>query len=233
MLWLNHPGTAARLELLRLVVAERGSRVDDRQLRDLAEKCFGAGASFAACSSANSMSPLGRRTIEWSSPWPDGQGSHCRRCPLFWCHASRHLRGPARRKSLVFARSVAVYLLRTLTQRAMPRLAGNLAAEITRQSCTQWNRCNWSWRQIPPHNTPSRNSAVFYSPPEFQCSTANFVENLFVTSSLPCRTIDSRHRDLLAERPTSTIANTIQQSSRRPRQLVFHSNLLTITVDHD
>jgi chromosomal replication initiator protein len=114
LLWLNHPNTDARLELLRLVAAERGTRIDDRQLRSLAENAAGP------------VPQLFRALREWELTAKLGSNMANTRADItakdivavvgrYFGVTQAALRGPGRRKSLVFARSTAVYLLRTLT----------------------------------------------------------------------------------------------------------------------
>ncbi|MDZ4657714.1 MAG: DnaA/Hda family protein [Bythopirellula sp.] len=114
LLWLNHPGSDARLELLRLAAVERGTSIDDRTLRVLAENTVG------------SASQLLRALREWEVAPQVGAHPASARTGLaakdivavvarYFGVTQTALRGPVRRKSLVFARSVAVYLLRTLT----------------------------------------------------------------------------------------------------------------------
>jgi chromosomal replication initiator protein len=114
LLCLNHPNTDARLELLRLVALERGTRIDDRQLRNLAENVAGP------------VPQLFRALREWELAAKLGDIVSTARPAImakdivavvgrYFGVTQAALRGPGRRKSLVFARSTAVYLLRTLT----------------------------------------------------------------------------------------------------------------------
>jgi chromosomal replication initiator protein len=114
LLWLNHPNTDTRLELLRLVAVERGTRIDDRQLRTLAETVAGP------------VPQLFRALREWERAAKLGSSVPTARTALtakdivavvgrYFGVTQAALRGPNRRKSLVFARSTTVYLLRTLT----------------------------------------------------------------------------------------------------------------------
>lgn len=114
LLWINHPNTDARLELLRLVAFERGTRIDDRQLRTLAETVAGP------------VPQLFRALREWELAAKLGSQVSTARTTItakdivavvgrYFGVTQAALRGPGRRKSLVFARSTAVYLLRTLT----------------------------------------------------------------------------------------------------------------------
>lgn len=114
LLWLHHPGSEARLELLRLAAAERTLRIDDRQLRVLAETARGCPQQVL------------RALHDWELS-----------CELKGFCSGRHatiaakdviavvsryfgvtqaaLRGPTRRKTLVLARGAVVHLLRSLT----------------------------------------------------------------------------------------------------------------------
>ncbi len=114
LLWLNHPGSDARLELLRLAAVERGTSIDDRTLRTLADNTTGP------------VPHLLRALREWEAAPAIGANPASVRSGLaakeivavvarYFGVTQAALRGPTRRKSLVFARSVAVYLLRTLT----------------------------------------------------------------------------------------------------------------------
>jgi chromosomal replication initiator protein len=114
LLWLNHPNTDTRLELLRLVALERGTHIDDRQLRTLAETVVGP------------VPQLFRALREWELAAKLGSSISNARTGItakdivavvgrYFGVTQAALRGPSRRKSLVFARSTAVYLLRTLT----------------------------------------------------------------------------------------------------------------------
>ncbi len=114
LLWLNLPGIAARLDLLRLVAADRQTAINERQLQSLAESASGSVPQV--------LSVL--RHWELGPP----AGSNCKAtittltakqviavAARYFGITQTALRGPARRKSLVFARGVVVYLLRTLT----------------------------------------------------------------------------------------------------------------------
>jgi chromosomal replication initiator protein len=114
LLWLNHPNTDARLELLRLVALDRGTRIDERQLRSLAATVSGP------------VPQLFRALREWELAAKLGRSVTTARTGItakdivavvgrYFGVTQSALRGPGRRKSLVFARSTAVYLLRTLT----------------------------------------------------------------------------------------------------------------------
>ncbi len=114
LLWLNHPGSAARLELLKMAVVERGTKINDRQLRVLAESVTGPASQVI------------RSLREWEVAISVGSIPASKRIPLsekeiiavvarYFGLTQTALKGPARRKTLVFARSIAVYLLRTLT----------------------------------------------------------------------------------------------------------------------
>jgi chromosomal replication initiator protein len=125
LLWINHPGTAARLELLRLAAVERGTKVDDRELRTLAESTSGSASQLLRALRELEVAPL------------VGGNPASRRVALsakelvaivarYFGVTQAALRGPARRKSLVFARSVAVYLIRTLTQASYSQIGKEL-----------------------------------------------------------------------------------------------------------
>lgn len=125
MLWLNHPGAAARLELLKLVAVERETPIDDRQLRTLAEL-----ASGPACQ-------IVRGLREWEIAVEVGSNPGEYRTALpakeviavvarYFGLTQAALKGPARRKTLVFARSIAVYLLRTLTSASYAQIGRDL-----------------------------------------------------------------------------------------------------------
>lgn len=114
VLWLNHPSSDARIELLRLVTSQRGTPIDERQLRTIAESATGP------------VSRLFRALREWEVAarlglhLPDTRTSLAAKEIIavvgrYFGVTQAALRGPSRRKSLVFARNVAVYLLRTLT----------------------------------------------------------------------------------------------------------------------
>ncbi len=114
MLWLNHPGSAARMELLKLVAAERETKINDRELRTLADSVTGP------------ASHLFRSLREWEVTLKVGSNPASCRTPLstkeiiavvarYFGLTQAALKGPARRKNLVFARGMVVYLLRTLT----------------------------------------------------------------------------------------------------------------------
>jgi chromosomal replication initiator protein len=125
LLWLNHPNTDARLELLRLVALERGTRIDDRQLRTLAESVAGP------------VPQLFRALREWELAAKLGSSVVTARTGItakdivavvgrYFGVTQAALRGPGRRKSLVFARSTAVYLLRTLTSGSYAQIGKEL-----------------------------------------------------------------------------------------------------------
>ena len=114
LLWLNHPGLAARLELVRLAAMDRQTTIDERQLRVLAESVNGSAAHLL------------RSLREWelSESLGCNPGDHrtTLSCKEVIAVVARYfgltqsaLRGPSRRKGLVFARSVVVYLVRSLT----------------------------------------------------------------------------------------------------------------------
>ncbi|TWU29914.1 Chromosomal replication initiator protein DnaA [Bythopirellula polymerisocia] len=114
VLWLNHPGTEARLELLKLVAVERETTINERQLRTLAESVTGP------------ADHLLRSLREWEvAPQVGANPANCRTPPSakevvavvarYFNLTQAALKGPARRKTLVFARAIVVYLLRTLT----------------------------------------------------------------------------------------------------------------------
>jgi chromosomal replication initiator protein len=125
LLWINHPGTAARLELLRLAAAERGTKIGDRELRALAENMAGPASQLLRALRELEVAPL------------LGANPASQRVTLsakeivavvarYFGVTQAALRGPARRKSLVFARSVAVYLIRTLTKASYSQIGREL-----------------------------------------------------------------------------------------------------------
>lgn len=125
LLWFNHPGVEARLELLRLAAIERGTPVDERQLRTLAEKTTGPVPQLLRA----------LRELDVSSIVGTAVGDHrpgltdkeiIAVVARYFGVTQAALRGPARRKSLVFARSVAVYLLRTLTDASYAQIGKEL-----------------------------------------------------------------------------------------------------------
>jgi chromosomal replication initiator protein len=114
LLWLNHPGTEARLELLRLAAVERGTVIDDRQLRGLAENTTGPVPQLLRALRELEVAPLVGANLAATRSTLTAKEIVAVVARYFGVTQAA-LRGPARRKSLVFARSVAVYLLRTMT----------------------------------------------------------------------------------------------------------------------
>ena len=125
LLWLNHPSTAARLELLRLAVAERGTVVDERELRSLAENTVGPVSQLLRALRELEVAP-----VVGANPGANRVGASAKEIVAvvarYFGVTQAALRGPVRRKSLVFARSVAVYLLRTLTQASYAQIGREL-----------------------------------------------------------------------------------------------------------
>lgn len=114
LLPLSYPNAEARWELLKLVAVERGTQIESRQLRTLAESVAGP------------VPQLLRALREWELAAAIGSHPATERSELaakdiiavvarYFGVTQASLRGPGRRKSLVVARNTAVYLLRTLT----------------------------------------------------------------------------------------------------------------------
>jgi chromosomal replication initiator protein len=123
--WLNHPGTAARLELLRLAATERGTKIDDRELRMLAENTTGPASQLLRALRELEVAPLvganpGSQRVVLSAK------EIVAIVARYFGVTQAALRGPARRKSLVFARSVAVYLIRILTKASYSQIGREL-----------------------------------------------------------------------------------------------------------
>lgn len=114
LLCLNQPGAAARLELIRLAAAEWRLEIEDRQLRTLAESVPGSAPEVLR---ALREWELARTLPQHSAP---RQGLETKDViaivARYFGITQSALRGPVRRKTLVLARSVAVYLLRTLSE---------------------------------------------------------------------------------------------------------------------
>lgn len=125
LLFLNHPSANARLELLRLVALERGTHIDDRQLRTMADSVVGP------------VPLLLRALRDWELAARMGSAPAAARAGVagkdivavvarYFGLTQAALRGPGRRKSLVFARGIAVYLLRTLTDASYAQIGKEL-----------------------------------------------------------------------------------------------------------
>jgi chromosomal replication initiator protein len=131
LLWLNHPGTAARLELLRLAAVERGTKIDNRELRTLAENTAGPASQLMRALRELEVAPLvgsnpgSQRVAHFSKEYVAAKEIVAVVARYFGVTQAA-LRGPARRKSLVFARSVAVYLIRTLTHASYSQIGKEL-----------------------------------------------------------------------------------------------------------
>jgi chromosomal replication initiator protein len=130
LLWLNHPGVEARLELLRLELLrlsadERHTNVDDRQLRALAENSAGPVSHLLRALRELEVAPIvgthpgTLRTVLSAKEIITVVARYFR-------VTQAALRGPQRRKSLVFARSVAVYLLRSMTDASYAQIGKEL-----------------------------------------------------------------------------------------------------------
>ena len=113
LLSLSYPSGDARLELLKLVAVERGTQIDERELRTIAESVAGP------------VPQLLRALRQWEStatlgtqPIPEyGQLSAKDIIAVvarYFGVTQAALRGPTRRKSLVVARNSAVFLMRAL-----------------------------------------------------------------------------------------------------------------------
>jgi chromosomal replication initiator protein len=109
---LQPPGLEARVELLKLAATARGSQLDDQQLEKLAQKTEGPVPHlFRALAEHELLSQ--DRLPETHRPLPLK--------PLiaivarYFSLTQTALCGPARRKSLVYARGIAMHLARTLT----------------------------------------------------------------------------------------------------------------------
>jgi chromosomal replication initiator protein len=125
VLWLNHPSTEARLELLCLVTRQRGTQIDDRHLRTLAESVTGPVPHlFRALREWELAAKLGRHpaTARTGISAKDVIAVVAR----YFGVTQSALRGPGRRKSLVFARNTAVYLLRTLSDASYAQIGKDL-----------------------------------------------------------------------------------------------------------
>jgi chromosomal replication initiator protein len=116
----HQPGLAARVELLRQAAVEADLAIDQRQLRTLAD-------------SADSVPQLLRSLKEWELAGRLGRPVRDPRSLLspkqiiavvarYFGLTQATLRGPTRRKSAVFARSVAAYLIRTLTDTSFAQI---------------------------------------------------------------------------------------------------------------
>ena len=125
LLWLNHPGSDARWELLRLAAVERGTSLDDRQLRTLAENTTGPVPQLLRALREFEVAP-----VLGTDPGAARAGLAAKEIVAvvarYFGVTQAALRGPTRRKSLVFARGVAVYLLRTLTGASYARIGREL-----------------------------------------------------------------------------------------------------------
>ena len=122
---LQTPGIEARQELLRQTAIERGLHLDDQQLLQMAQKVEGPAPQLFRALAEHKV------TDRQESP------ADVLRSPLelkqiiavvarYFSLTQAALRSPARRKSLVYARSVAIHLARTLTDQSYAQIGDSL-----------------------------------------------------------------------------------------------------------
>ena len=122
---LQTPGIEARQELLRQTAAERGLHLGDEQLLQMAQKVEGPAPQ------------LFRAVAEYQLPDTQESPANGLRPVLelkqiiavvarYFSLTQAALRSPARRKSLVYARSVAIHLARTLTDQSYAQIGDSL-----------------------------------------------------------------------------------------------------------
>jgi len=124
---LQTPGIEARRELLQLKAAERGLQLDDQQLQLLANKTEGpAPQLFRALAEFNLTKSLPvEQSIDSLHP-PLKLKQIIAVVARYYSLTQAALRSAARRKSLVYARSVAVHLARTLTDLSYAQIGESL-----------------------------------------------------------------------------------------------------------
>lgn len=125
LLWLNYPGVDARIELLRLAAMERCQDIDDRQLLTLAENTSGPASLLLQRLREIEVAPLVGIKPSFGAYIPTTKEIIAVVARYFGVTQSA-LRGPKRRKSLVFARNVAVYLMRTMADNSYNQIGREL-----------------------------------------------------------------------------------------------------------
>jgi len=124
---LQTPGIEARRTLLQLSATKRGLQLDEEQLSQMAHKVEGP------------ASQLFRAIAEYSlaEAWPAKRPTGLTRPPLefkqilavvarYYSLTQAAMRSAARRKSLVYARSIAIHLARTLTDQSYAQIGESL-----------------------------------------------------------------------------------------------------------
>ena len=124
---LQTPGLEARQELLRQTAAERGLHLDDQQLLQLAHKIEGpAPQLFRAIAETQLTDTLSLKSSVETTRSPLELKQIVAVVARYFSLTQAALRSPARRKSLVYARSVAIHLARTLTDQSYAQIGDSL-----------------------------------------------------------------------------------------------------------
>jgi chromosomal replication initiator protein len=133
---LQAPGLEARQELLRQTAALRGLQLSDEQLLQLAQKTEGPAPQMFRAIAEYQLSELPLTTTSATAS-AAATTTTAARPPLelkqiiavvarYYSLTQAALRSAARRKSLVYARSVAIYLARTLTDQSYAQIGESL-----------------------------------------------------------------------------------------------------------
>ena len=124
---LQAPGLEARQELLRQTADERGLQLSDEQLLQLAQKVEGPAPQLFRAIAEYQLSELPLPTTSTTTARPPLELKQIIAVVArYYSLTQAALRSAARRKSLVYARSVAIYLARTLTDQSYAQIGESL-----------------------------------------------------------------------------------------------------------
>ena len=134
---LQAPGIEARQELLQQIAAERGIDLDDEQLVRMAHKVEGPAPQLFRAIAEYKLASAITASNGTASSGPEEAAVAATRPPLelkqiiavvarYYSLTQAALRSAARRKSLVYARSIAIYLARNLTDQSYSQIGQTL-----------------------------------------------------------------------------------------------------------
>ncbi|MCG8449578.1 MAG: DnaA/Hda family protein [Pirellulales bacterium] len=112
---LRLPGIEARTKILQVVAEARGDQLDATQLQTLAQSIQGPAPRLLQGLSQREMHSADRRALPGLDPQPLQFKQIIALVARYFSLTQAAIRSPARRKSLVYARGITIYLARMLT----------------------------------------------------------------------------------------------------------------------